>query len=113
MPARIRKNGNTAIIDLEGRLSIGDAVEDFRKLWMDALAQGAKNLVVNLGEVTMMDSSGIGTMIRCHSAITQQGGKLRLVNPNSVVRQAFKITRLDSVFEFHDSEQSALTASAS
>jgi anti-anti-sigma factor len=110
MPAHLRKNGNTAIIDLEGRLSIGDPVEDFRKLWMEALEQGVKNIVVNLGEVTMMDSSGIGTMIRCHSAVTQQGGKLRLVNPNSVVRQ---ITRLDSVFEFHESEQSALAASAS
>lgn len=113
MPARVRKNADTAIIDLEGRLSIGDAVEEFRKLWMDALSQGAKVLIVNLSDVTMMDSSGIGTMIRCHSAVTQQGGKLRLVNPNSVVRQAFKITRLDSVFEFHDSEQSAMAASAS
>lgn len=112
MPAQVRKNGDTAIIDLEGRLSIGDAVEAFRKLWTDALAQGAKDLVVNLSDVTMLDSSGIGTMIRCHSAVVSQGGKLRLVNPNSTVRQAFKITRLDSVFEFHESEQSALAASA-
>jgi anti-anti-sigma factor len=109
----MRRNGDTAVFELEGRLSLGEPVEEFRQLWNEALASGAKNIVVNLSDVTMMDSSGIGTMIRCHSAVMQKGGKLRLVNPNSTVRQAFKVTRLDSVFEFHDSEASALAASAS
>jgi anti-anti-sigma factor len=113
MPAQMRRNGDTAVVGLEGRLSLGEPVEEFRQLWNEALASGVKNLVVNLSDVTMMDSSGIGTMIRCHSAVMQQGGKLRLVGPNSTVRQAFKITRLDNVFEFHESEESALAASAS
>lgn len=113
MSAHMRRNGDTAIVDLEGRLSLGEPVEEFRALWTDALADGVRNLVVNLSDVTMMDSSGIGTMIRCHSAVMQKGGKLRLVNPNSTVRQAFKITRLDNIFEFHESEESALAASAS
>lgn len=113
MSAQMRRNGDTAVVELEGRLSLGEPVEEFRQLWNEALASGAKNIVVNLSDVTMMDSSGIGTMIRCHSAVMQKGGKLRLVSPNSTVRQAFKVTRLDSVLEFHDSEASALAASAS
>lgn len=113
MSAQVRRNGEVAVIELEGRLSLGEPVEEFRQLWNEALASGVRQLVVNLSDVTMMDSSGIGTMIRCHSAVMQQGGKLRLVNPNSTVRQAFKITRLDNVFEFHDTEESALEASAS
>jgi anti-sigma B factor antagonist len=113
MSAQMRRNGDTAVLELEGRFSLGEPVEEFRRLWNDALALGAKNIVVNLSDVTMMDSSGIGTMIRCHSAVMQKGGKLRLVNPNATVKQAFKVTRLDSVFEFHDSEASALAASAS
>jgi anti-anti-sigma regulatory factor len=51
-------------------------------------------------------------MIRCHSAITQRGGKVRLIGANATVRQAFKVTRLDNIFEFHDSEQAAMAASA-
>jgi anti-anti-sigma factor len=113
MPAQMRRKGDTAVLELEGRLSLGEPVEEFRQLWNEALAAGVKNIVVNLSDVTMMDSSGIGTMIRCHSAVMQKGGRLRLVNPNVTVRQAFKITRLDSVFEFHDDEESALAASAS
>ena len=72
MPARLRRNGEVAVIELEGRLSLGEPVEEFRQVWNEALASGVRQLVVNLTDVTMMDSSGIGTMIRCHSAVMQQ-----------------------------------------
>lgn len=112
MPFQMRREGDTAVIVLNGRISLGEPVEDFRALWTKAVAEGAKDFVVNVTEVTMMDSSGIGTMIRCHSAVAHAGGKLRIAGASPTVRQAFKITRLDKVFEFHDSEQSALAASA-
>jgi anti-anti-sigma factor len=103
-----RKSGDTTILEPSGRLSAG-AVEEFRSKWTEALGgDGVHNIVVNLGRVTRVDSSGIGTMIRCHSAVTRQGGKMKIVAANPSIRQAFKITRLDTVFEFHDTEQSAL-----
>lgn len=108
MPVTFRKEGENAIVGLEGRLALGQPVDDFRAKWTEALASGAKNIIVNLERVTMVDSSGIGTMIRCHSTISSQGGKLKVVGANSTVRQAFKVTRLDKVFEFHDDEKSAL-----
>ena len=110
MPPQMRQSGDTAVIELTGRVIMGEVVEEFRGLWTQAMEAGAKNILVNVAQVTFLDSSGIGMMIRCHSAVTQRGGKLRLVGANSTVRQAFKVTRLDNVFEFHDSEQSALAA---
>jgi len=111
MAIAVTNHGATAVLALEGRLSLGAPVDEFRATWTASMAGGAKNIILNLSKVTMMDSSGIGTMIRCYSAISAQGGKLKVVGANSTVRQAFKVTRLDSVFEFHDSEESALKES--
>jgi anti-sigma B factor antagonist len=109
MPLLVRKHGDTFIFAIHGRLAVGDPVDEFRAKWTDALADGsARNIVVNLANVTMVDSSGIGTIIRCHSAVAKHGGKMKIVGANQSVREAFKITRLDKVFEFHDTEQSAL-----
>jgi anti-sigma B factor antagonist len=112
MPAFLRKEGTAVIVDLQGRMAMGE-VEDFRVKWAEAMATGSKQLIINLSKVTMMDSSGIGTMIRAHSAMTAAGGSIRVVGANTTVRQAFKVTRLDKVFAFYDDEASALAAAAS
>src|SRR3954471_16011451 len=111
MPVVLRKIGDSVIVDLDGRLALGGPVDEFRLKWMEALAGGAKGIIVNLARVTMVDSSGIGTMIRCHSAVSAAGGKLKIVAANHTVREAFRVTRLDKVFEFHDSEASAIATS--
>jgi anti-anti-sigma factor len=112
MPPQMRQDGDTAVIELAGRITLGDVVDEFRALWTQAMEAGTKHILVNLSQVSFMDSSGIGMIIRCHSAVTQRGAKLRLVGANATVRQSFKVTRLDNVFEFHDSEQSAMSAAA-
>jgi anti-sigma B factor antagonist len=111
MPAFLRKEGEAVVVDLQGRMAMGE-VEEFRTKWAEAMATGSKNLIINLSKVTMMDSSGIGTMIRCHSAMSAAGGTIKVVGANTTVRQAFKITRLDKVFAFYDDEKSALAATA-
>ena len=108
MASKVRNQGTTAIVEIDGKLSLGPAVDEFRSKWTDALAGGAHDIVVNLAAVPMVDSSGIGSLIRCHSAVTAAGGKMKLVGVGEVVRQSFKVTRLDRVFEFHDNEASAL-----
>ena len=108
MAVSMRKQGSTAILDVEGKLALGASLDDFRAKWSDALATGAHHVVVNLARVPMVDSSGIGSLIRCHSAITAAGGKFKLVAVGEVVRQSFKVTRLDRIFEFHDNEASAM-----
>jgi len=110
MSSKIRKEGSTAILELDGKLSLGPAVDDFRSKWTDALAGGAHDIVVNLAGVPMVDSSGIGSLIRCHSAVNAAGGKLKIVGASNTVMQAFKVTRLDRVLELHPDEKSALAA---
>jgi stage II sporulation protein AA (anti-sigma F factor antagonist) len=110
MPLLSRRSGDTFIFEIDGRLAVGGPVDDLRAKWMDALMDDSiRNIVLNLEKVTMVDSSGIGTIIRCHSAIARNGGTVKIVGASHSVREAFKITRLDKVFEFHESEQSALS----
>ena len=112
MATQTRRSGQTAVLTVEGKLSIGAAVDEFRDQWSAAIADGATDIVVDLARVPIIDSSAIGSMIRCHSVVSTKGGKLKLVAAHEIVRQAFKMTRLDSVFEFYDSLQDAMGQSA-
>ena len=99
-----------AMLAIDGKLALGDSLDEFRAKWAEAIATGAKDAVVNFSKVPMVDSSGIGSLIRCHSALVAGGGKLKLVAVNDVVRQAFKTTRLDRVFEFYNDDSTALAS---
>jgi len=105
-----RKQGNAVIFDLEGKLGLGPAVDDFRTGWSDALASGSRNVVVNLANVPVIDSSGIGVLVRCHAAVVAKGGKMKIVGASGVVRQTLKLTNVDQLLEFHENEASALTS---
>lgn len=110
VPTHLTKQGTTAILKVEGKLALGENLDEFRAKWSEALATGIRDLVVNLEKVPMVDSSGIGSLIRCHSAITGIGGHLKLVGAGDMVRQSFRIMRLDRVFEFYDNEASAIAS---
>ena len=112
MSTQVRKSGKAAILTVEGKLSIGLGVDEFRDKWSAAVAEGIRDIVVDLSRVPIIDSSAIGSMIRCHSVVSVNGGKLKLVGAHEIVRQAFKMTRLDSVFEFYDTLQDAIGQSA-
>src|SRR5512135_1093951 len=99
-----RKQGNAVIFELAGKLGLGPTVDDFRSGWSEALASGSRNVVVNLTNVPVIDSSGIGCLVRCHAAVAAKGGKLKIVGASAVVRQALKLTNLDQFFEFHEDE---------
>lgn len=112
MPSTLRKNGTTAVIEAQGKLILGPEVDDFRAKWSDALATGAKHLVIILSKVPMIDSSAIGSLIRAQSAIKAVSGSMRLVGPNETILTALRVTRLDKVFEVHPDEASAVAAIA-
>jgi len=105
-----RKQGNAVIFDLEGKLGLGPAVDDFRTGWSDALAAGSRNVVVNLTKVPAIDSSGIGSLIRCHTAVVARGGKMKVVGAGGVVLQALQVTQVDQLLEFHEDEASVLAS---
>ena len=112
MATLLRRAGTTAILDVSGKLALGDGVDDFRSKWTEALTTGCKNVVVNLAQVPMIDSSGMGSMIRCHAAAVAHHGRVKLVGANDTVRNALQITHLDAVFDFYEDEAAALASLA-
>ncbi len=104
----VRKYSNVQVIRLRGDLKIGEAVDEFRRTVEDLLAGGDARLVVSIGDVPMIDSSGIGVLVRSLTTAKQKGGSLKLVNPSKLALQTLKIVGLLSLFEVFDDDASAV-----
>ena len=111
MPTSSKTVGTSIVLDLDGQLVLGADLDDFRAKWTLAVTARTREIIIDLGKIRKIDSSGIGSLVRCHSSITAKGGKIRLVGANETIRQAFHITRLDRVFEFYQSLDDALNSS--
>ena len=92
----------TAVIAVSGRVMLGDESTQIETLVEDLLGKGHKNFVFDLSGVKYMDSTGIGRFIASLNRVMHAGGKLRMAAARSVVREGFRVTRLDTVFEFFD-----------
>ncbi len=110
MSVKLRKLDGTAVLELDGKLKMGESVDQFRTCWTDAVGGGARILIINFGAVPLVDSSGLGSLMRCYSALRSVGGRVKLVGVNDVVRQTFAITHLEKLFDFYDDEAAALAS---
>jgi anti-sigma B factor antagonist len=110
MATKLRQTGGAAVLEVDGKLKMGESVDQFRSQWTEAVNRGAKVLVVVLSSVPMIDSSGLGSLMRCYSSLRAVGGRVKLVGVNEVVRQALGVTHLDKLFDFYDDEASALAS---
>ncbi|HVP42686.1 MAG TPA: STAS domain-containing protein [Terriglobales bacterium] len=108
MDIDVRKYSNVQVIRLRGDLKIGEAVDEFRRTVEDLLAGGDSRLVVSIGDVPMIDSSGIGVLVRSLTTAKQKGGSLKLVNPSKLALQTLKIVGLLSLFEVFDDDAAAV-----
>jgi anti-sigma B factor antagonist len=95
------------VIGVAGRVMLGEESAKIETAVEEALARGKKFLVFDLAGVTHMDSTGIGRFISSLNRVMQAGGKLRMAAAQGMVREGFRITRLDTVFEFCDDVDSA------
>ena len=109
MEINVRKAGEITILDFVGAMTLGDPVEQVRNETEQLLESGQKNIVVNLGAVTQMDSSGLGVLLRAHNAYKQAGGKIKVYAVPKRVMQLFKMVRLDTIFDISEDEASALS----
>lgn len=100
------------VIRVKGRLTLGEPVDSFRSALEHAVDAGENRIVLNLSELAMVDSSGIGVLMRGHAAAKQAGGAIRLVNPTKFVRQSLKTVGVLDLFEVLDTEQNAIAAFA-
>lgn len=103
-----RQVGDVTVIDAAGRITLGEGASAFRDMIRDLAGKGNKKLLLNLGEVSYIDSSGIGEMVSGFTTVTNNGGQLKLVGLSKRVKDLLQITKLYTVFEVFDEEPAAV-----
>ena len=96
------------ILDLKGKMTLGEGDELLRDKVNSLLLQGRKNILLYLEGVPYLDSAGLGEIVRTYTTVSRQGGKLKLVNLTKRITDLLSITKLLTVFETFDSEQDAV-----
>ena len=107
-----RQVGDVTVIDASGRITLGEGASNFRDTVRELAAKGNKKLLLNLGDVSYIDSSGIGEMVSSFTTVTNGGGVLKLLGLNKRVKDLLQITKLYTVFEVFDDEAEALRSFA-
>jgi anti-sigma B factor antagonist len=110
MKASSRRVDGVTILDLSGRITLGEGSVVLRDQIRDLLGKGEKKLLLNLGDVTYIDSSGIGELVSAFTTVRNQGGELKLLNLTKKVHDLLQITKLYTVFDVKDDEASAVKA---
>ena len=103
-----RQVDGVTIVDCSGRITLGEGSVVLRELVRELLAKGEKKILLNLGDVNYIDSSGIGELVSAFAAVKNQGGSLKLLNLTKKVHDLLQITKLYTVFDVHDNEVAAI-----
>jgi anti-sigma B factor antagonist len=104
----VRRRGGVQVIRLRGDLKMGQPVDSLRQAVEEITENNDYNLVLNLGEVPAVDSSGIGILVRTLTAVKQKGGALKLVNPSKFTVQTLKLVGVLNLFEVFPEEEPAV-----
>lgn len=110
MKTNIRQVNGVAIVDMSGRITLGEGGVILRDTIHDLLGKGEKYILLNLGDVSYIDSSGIGELIAAFTSVRRQGGELKLLNLTKKVHDLLQITKLYTVFDIRDDEATAVQA---
>ncbi len=103
-----RQVDGVTVLDLNGRITLGEGSVTLRDMVRDLLSKGQKQILLNLGNVTYIDSSGIGELVSAFTTVKNQGGELKLLNLTRKVHDLLQITKLYTVFDVKDDEASAI-----
>ncbi len=107
-----RQVGDVTVIDAVGRITLGEGASTFRDTVRDLASSGHKKILLNLAEVSYIDSSGIGEMVSGFTTVANQGGVVKLLNLTKRVKDLLQITKLYTVFEVFDDEAAAVRSFA-
>jgi len=105
-----RPSGDVMILDVTGKLTIGEGDELLKDKINSLIQQGHKKLILNLEGVPYVDSAGLGEIVRTYTTVSRQGGNLKLLNLTKRIEDLLSITKLLTVFDTYDSEQDALNS---
>ncbi len=103
-----RAIGSVMILDLKGKITLGEGDEVLKDKINSLILQGHKKMLLNLADVPYIDSAGLGEIVRTYTTVSRQGGQLKLVNLTKRITDLLMITKLLTVFETFDNEQEAL-----
>lgn len=105
-----RSSGNVTVLDLRGKLTIGDGDELLKDKINSLVQQGQVRILLNLADVPYVDSAGLGQMVSSFRTVTRSGGALRLLNLTARIKEVLTITKLLTVFDTYESESEALAS---
>ena len=107
-----RQVGDVNVVDVAGRITLGEGSSALRDLLREMVGKGDKKILLNLGEVSYIDSSGIGELVSGFTTVTNSGGQLKLLGLNKRVKDLLQITKLYTVFDVHEDEAGAVRSFA-
>src|SRR5947209_14080319 len=110
LKANSRQVDGITVLDMSGRVTLGEGSVVLRDTIRDILAKGNKKILLNLGDVTYIDSSGIGELVSAFTAVRKEGGELKLLNLTKKVHDLLQITKLYTVFDVKDDEAAAISS---
>ena len=110
MKVSSRQVDGVTILDLSGRITLGEGSVQLRDAVRELLAKGQKHILLNLGDVNYIDSSGIGELVSAYTTARNQSGELKLLNLTKKVHDLLQITKLYTVFDVKDDEASAIAS---
>jgi anti-sigma B factor antagonist len=105
-----RQVDGLTILDLRGKITLGEGSVTLRDAIRNLISNGSKCILVNLGEVTYMDSSGLGELVGAYTSAMNQGASLKLLKLTKRVHDLLQITKLYTVFDIYDDEESAIAS---
>jgi len=103
-----RQVGDVSVVDVAGRITLGEGSSALRETLRDMVSKGQKKILLNLGDVSYIDRSGIGELVSGFTTVTNSGGQLKLLNLNKRGKDLLQITKLYTVFDVHDDEAHAI-----
>ena len=104
-----RTVGDVVIVDVSGKINLGDGGDvALRDKMRSLIQQDQKKVLLNLGDVSYVDSAGLGEIVQSYATVTKNGGKLKLLNVTKRIKDLLSITKLLTVFECHDNEADAV-----
>jgi anti-sigma B factor antagonist len=99
-----------SILDLSGRITLGEGAVQLREAIRELISKGVKKIVVGLGNVNYIDSSGLGELVSSYTTAKNQGADLKLLNLTKKVKDVLQVTKLYTVFDIYDDEASAIAS---
>jgi anti-sigma B factor antagonist len=108
--ATTRDVGDVTVIDLDGRITLGEGSNLLRDLVRERLAKGRRKILLNMATVNYVDSTGLGELVSAYRLIKSEGGELKLLGINKKVTDLLQITKLYTVFDIHNDETQAIAS---